>query len=87
MNIKYKTIDQTAIDDFSSEVKRRGHNPESYTLIESEVCYIDIGNGLFIWKGKITVKRGSIERTYTTGVGSTWPGGKFIDDLNSGIFD
>jgi hypothetical protein len=81
MNSEFKTIEHFEIDDFKKIVTKHGHDPNTYELIESQVKDLPAG-----WHAKVTVKRGSTERTYESGIGSKWPCGEFIRDLENDVF-
>lgn len=86
MSIQYQTIEGHELDDMNKEIVQRGHNLSSYTIDESEVKTILLGNGFYTETGKITIKRGNVERTYPSGNHSSWPG-QFAVDLANGVFD
>ncbi len=86
MNSDYQTIEGTELEDFNNAIIKHGHAVDSYTLKEFDVEIIPMREGSTTETGKITIRRGSIERTYNTGWASKWPA-EFAIDISNGVFD
>lgn len=86
MTNKFKTIDQTELQDFINECEARGVDPDEFRLIEHDVIETEITAMTFILSGKVTVTRGEVSRVYSTGDSADWLAG-FAGDLRRGVFD
>lgn len=85
MNKNFKTIDENELEDFISECKARGINPEGFQMVEHDVIETELNAATSVINGKVTISRGNHLRTYMTGDSTDWLV-SFARDLRNGAF-
>jgi hypothetical protein len=85
MKENYRTIDKSELEDFDTECRACGLDPQEFRLSEHDVVETSLDNGLFITNGKISITRNDTTRTYCTGNATHWVT-DFSDELRKGIF-
>lgn len=81
----YKTINDNEVNDFKKACQKCGLNPDDFEVHEHELTIEDPPEyGLF--KGKITLKKNNISRTYNSGHGYHWVSDA-SRDLEKGVWN
>jgi len=85
MSKNFKTLDDNDYGDFISECEARGLDPSEFHLEEHDLIETEITPTTCISNGKLTITRGKISITYSTGDSTDWLI-KFASDLRKGNF-
>lgn len=83
---KYHSIFPSEIEDFETECRVKGFNPDEFILKEHDVKHTPESAPIFNINGQITITRKSISRTYNTGNATHWVA-DFADDLRADVFN
>lgn len=85
MTNNFRTIDKSELEDFETECRAYGLDPNEFQLEEHDYVQTPPNSLIFTPNAKVTVTRNSIQRTYNTGNATHWVY-DFSMDLRQGIF-
>jgi len=86
MGEAFRTIDKSELEDFDTECRAHGINPQEFQFKEHDIIETTLSNSLIATNGKITVTRNFISKTYPSGNATHWVA-DFAEDLRKGIFN
>ncbi len=86
MEKKFITLSETEQEDFNTECRDYGVDPNEFQLTEYDYVETPINNSTFFPNAKLTITRGGTSQTYLTGHATHWVA-DFAEDLRNGIFN
>lgn len=86
MASNFRTIDKSELEDFETECRAYGLDPNEFHLEEHDYIQMPPNSPIFTVNAKVTVSRNDIKRTYSTGNATHWVY-DFAVDLRSGAFN
>lgn len=85
MNNNFRTIDNSELEDFDTECRALGFNPNEFSLQEHDIVEKALTNATFTINGKVTITKNKKSKTYLTGNATHWVA-DFTDDLQKDFF-
>ncbi len=86
MDNNFQTIDKSELEDFDTECRAHGIDPQEFQIQEHDIIETPLNNIIFSRNAKVTVSRKNTNRTYSSGNATHWVA-DFADDLRKGIFN
>ena len=86
MDRSFRTVDKSELEDFETECRACGIDPNEFQLKEHDIINTPKNNGIFYTNAKLTITRNSVSRTYNTGNATHWVT-DFAEELRTGIFN
>ena len=86
MEMKFKTVNKSELEDFDTECRAYGSNPDDFELNEHDYIETPTNNPIFFLNAKLTITKNNISKTYSTGNATHWVA-DFADDLRKGVFN
>ncbi len=81
----FQTIDKSELEDFETECRAHGLDPNEFQLNEHDYTQTPANSNIYTPNAKVTITRNNIQRTYNTGNATHWVY-DFAMDLKRGTF-